>query len=36
MAAPNDKESSNSHMPNQYARVKNVTKGEDVIKENTD
>jgi hypothetical protein len=23
-------------MPNQYARVKNVTKGEDVIKENTD
>jgi hypothetical protein len=23
-------------MPNQYTRVKNVTKGEDVIKENTD
>jgi hypothetical protein len=23
-------------MPNQYARVKNVVKGEDVIKENTD
>jgi hypothetical protein len=23
-------------MPNQYARVKNVAKGEDVIKENTD
>jgi hypothetical protein len=23
-------------LPNQYARVKNVSKGEDVIKENTD
>jgi hypothetical protein len=23
-------------MPNQYARVKNVAKGEDVIKDNTD
>jgi hypothetical protein len=23
-------------MPNQYTRVKNVAKGEDVIKENTD
>jgi hypothetical protein len=23
-------------MPNQYARVKNVAKGQDVIKENTD
>jgi hypothetical protein len=35
---PNDKETDNSHMPNQYARVKekNVAKGEDVIKENTD
>jgi hypothetical protein len=27
---------SNSNMPNQYARVKNVAKGEDVIKDNTD
>jgi hypothetical protein len=35
-AAPNDKETGNSNMPNQYARVKNATKGEDVIKENTD
>jgi hypothetical protein len=25
-----------SSMPNQYARVKNVTKGEDIIKTNTD
>jgi hypothetical protein len=33
---PNDKDTNNSIMPNQYARVKNVTKGEDVIKENTD
>jgi hypothetical protein len=32
----NDKDTNNSHMPNQYARVKNITKGEDVIKENTD
>jgi hypothetical protein len=32
----NDKENNNSNMPNQYARVKNVAKGEDVIKENTD
>jgi hypothetical protein len=32
----NDKETNNSNMPNQYARVKNVAKGEDVIKENTD
>jgi hypothetical protein len=23
-------------MPNQYARVKNIAKGEDVIKDNTD
>jgi hypothetical protein len=23
-------------MPNQYARLKNIVKGEDVIKENTD
>jgi hypothetical protein len=35
-AVPNDKETSNSNMPNQYARVKNIAKGEDVIKENTD
>jgi hypothetical protein len=34
-AVPNDKETNNSNMPNQYARVKNVAKGEDVIKENT-
>jgi hypothetical protein len=33
---PNDKDTNNSIMPNQYARVKNVAKGEDVIKENTD
>jgi hypothetical protein len=38
IAAPNDKETSNSNLPNQYARVKNVAKGENVnvIKENTD
>jgi hypothetical protein len=35
-AAPNEKDTNNSNMPNQYARVKNVAKGEDVIKENTD
>jgi hypothetical protein len=35
-AIPNDKESKNSNMPNQYARVKNVAKWEDVIKDNTD
>jgi hypothetical protein len=35
-AIPNDKETNNSNMPNQYARVKNVAKGEDVIKDNTD
>jgi hypothetical protein len=35
-AVPNDKETGNSNMPNQYARVKKATKGEDVIKENTD
>jgi hypothetical protein len=33
---PNDKDTNNSNIPNQYARVKNVAKGEDVIKENTD
>jgi hypothetical protein len=36
MAVSNYKETSNSNMPNQYARVKNVAKGEDVIKDNTD
>jgi hypothetical protein len=35
-AVLNDKESNNSDMPDQYARVKNVAKGEDVIKDNTD
>jgi hypothetical protein len=35
-AIPNDKETNNSNLPNQYARVKNVAKGEDVIKENVD
>jgi hypothetical protein len=35
-AVPNDKEANNSNMPNQYARVKNLAKGKDVIKENTD
>jgi hypothetical protein len=35
-AIPNDKETNNSNMPNQYARVKNVAKGEDVIKDDTD
>jgi hypothetical protein len=33
---PNDKDTNNSIMPNQYAIVKNVAKGEDVIRENTD
>jgi hypothetical protein len=35
-AVPNGKDTNNSDMPNQYARVKNVAKGEDIIKENTD
>jgi hypothetical protein len=35
-AVPNDKETSNSNLPNKDARVKNVAKDEDVIKENTD
>jgi hypothetical protein len=35
-AVPNDKDTNNSNMPNQYARVKNVAKGEDVIKDDTD
>jgi hypothetical protein len=34
-AVPNDKETNNSNLPNQYARVKSVAKGEDVIKDNT-
>jgi hypothetical protein len=35
-AVPNDKDTNNSNMPTQYARVKNVAKGEYIIKENTD
>jgi hypothetical protein len=35
-AVPKDKETNNSNMPNQYTKVKNVAKGEDVIKDNTD
>jgi hypothetical protein len=35
-AVPNDKETNNSNIPIQYARVKNVAKGEDIIKENKD
>jgi hypothetical protein len=35
-AVPNDKDTNNSNMPDQYARVKNVAKGEDTIKDNTD
>jgi hypothetical protein len=35
-AVPNDKETNNSNIPNQYAKVKNVAKGEDLIKDNTD
>jgi hypothetical protein len=35
-AVPNDKETNNSNLPNQYARVKNVAKGKQLIKENTD
>jgi transcriptional regulator with PAS, ATPase and Fis domain len=31
-----DKETSNSNMPNQYARMKNLERGENVIKDNTD
>jgi hypothetical protein len=35
-AVSNDKETSNSsNIPNQFARAKNVAKGEDVIKDNT-
>jgi hypothetical protein len=35
-ALPNDKDTNNSNLPNQYSRVKNVAKGEDIIKENKD
>jgi hypothetical protein len=35
-AVPDDKETNNFNMTNQYARVENVAKGEDIIKENTD
>jgi hypothetical protein len=35
-AVPNEKETSNHSMPNQYARVKNVAKGEELIKDNQD
>jgi hypothetical protein len=35
-AVPNDKETNNSNMPNQYAWLKNVAKVEDVIKDNVD
>jgi hypothetical protein len=35
-ALPNDKDTNNSNIPNQYARVKNVAKLEDGIKENID
>jgi hypothetical protein len=35
-AISNYKETSNSNMPNQYARVKNVAKGEVIIKNNID
>jgi hypothetical protein len=34
-AKTNETETNNSNMPNQYARVKNVARGEDLIKENT-
>jgi hypothetical protein len=36
VSVSNDKENSNDNMPNQFARVKNVAKGEDVIKNDTD
>jgi hypothetical protein len=35
-AVSNDKDTNNANMPNQYTRVKNAAKGEDVIKEDTD
>jgi hypothetical protein len=30
---PNNKETNNANMPNQFSRMKNVAKGEDVIKD---
>jgi hypothetical protein len=35
-AVPNDKDTNNSNLPNQHARVKNVAKGEDAIKDHID
>jgi hypothetical protein len=35
-ALANDNDTNNSNMPNQYARVKTVAKGEDIIEDNTD
>jgi hypothetical protein len=35
-ASTNHKDTNNSNLPNQYARVKNVAKEEDVNKDNTD
>jgi hypothetical protein len=35
-SVPNEKEIRNANTPNQYARVKNVAKWEDLIKDNTD
>jgi hypothetical protein len=35
-AVPNDKDTNNSNKPNQYSRVKNLAKGEDIIKDDTD
>jgi hypothetical protein len=35
-AVPNDMDTNNSNIPNQYARVKNVAKGEKLIKDNKD
>jgi hypothetical protein len=35
-AVPNDKDTNNSNIPNQYIRVKNVAKVEDEINENID
>jgi hypothetical protein len=36
IAVSDDKETRNSNMPNQYARVKNVMKGENIINDYTD
>jgi hypothetical protein len=36
VAVSNGKETSDSSMPNHYVRVKNIAKGEDVIKDNKD